>query len=65
MSIHNARKFVEKLRDDHDFRKKALATSGPEDLSAFLYAEGLAFDQRELVGAMTECMQQLESLKAV
>jgi predicted ribosomally synthesized peptide with nif11-like leader len=65
MSIHNARRFVEKLRDDHDFRKKTLATSGPEDLSAFLYAEGLAFDQRELVGAMAECMQQLESLRSV
>jgi len=64
MSIHNARRFVEKLRDDHEFRKKALVTSGPEDLSAFLYAEGLAFDQRELVGAMAECMQQLESLQA-
>ena len=45
MSIHNARIFVEKLRDDHDFRKKALATSGPEDLSVFLNAEGLTFDQ--------------------
>jgi len=65
MSIHNARRFIEKLRDDHDFRKKALAPSGPEDLSAFLSAEGLAFDQRELVGAMAECMQQLASLKAV
>ena len=64
MSIHNARIFVQKLRDDHDFRKKALATSGPEDLSAFLNTESLTFDQRELVGAMAECMQQLESLKA-
>ena len=65
MSIHNARRFIEKLRDDHDFRKKTLAASGPEDLFAFLYAEGLVFDQRELVGAMAECMQQLASLKAV
>ena len=61
MSINDARKFVLKLRENHKFRNKTLETSGPEDLSSFLHSEGLIFNQRELVGAMAECMEQLES----
>ena len=60
MSVNNARRFVEKMSEDHNFRNKVLATSGPEELSSFLHAESLIFDKRELVGAMAECMQQLD-----
>jgi len=60
MSIDNARTFVMKLREDHDFKNKVLQTAGPEDLLLFLNEENLPFDQRELVGAMAECMEQLE-----
>jgi len=60
MSIDNARTFVVKLREDHDFKNKVLQTAGPEDLLLFLNEESLPFDQRELVGAMAECMEQLE-----
>ena len=60
MSIDNARTFVAKLREDHDFKNKVLQTAGPEDLLLFLNEESLPFDQRELVGAMAECMEQLE-----
>ena len=60
MAINNARRFVEKLREDQNFRKKALATTEPEDLLSFLQEEGLPFNQRELVEAMAECMEQLE-----
>lgn len=60
MAINNARRFVEKLRQDQNFRKKALATTEPEDLLSFLREEGLPFNQRELVEAMAECMEQLE-----
>jgi hypothetical protein len=60
MSINNARIFVEKMREEHDFRQRALETTGLEEFSSFLHAEGLIFNQRELVGAMAECMQQLE-----
>lgn len=60
MPLNDARKFVAKMRGDHDFRKKALGATDPEDLAAFLNTEGLLFDQRELVGAMAECMAQLE-----
>jgi len=62
MSLDDARNFVVKMREDHRFREKALETTGSEDLAAFLQAEGLQFDQRQLVGAMAECMAQLEQL---
>ena len=61
MAINSARRFVEKLRQDRNFRKKALETTGQEDLLSFLQEEGLPFNQRELVEAMVECMEQLES----
>jgi len=60
MSINNARKFVEKMREEHNFRDRVLATSGPEEFSSFLYDEDLVFDKRELAEAMAECMRQLE-----
>ena len=60
MSLNNARRFVEKMREDQSFRNKTLQTTGQEDLSSVLQAEGLIFDQRELVVAMAECMAQLE-----
>jgi hypothetical protein len=49
MSLNNARRFVEKMREDQSFRNKALQTTGQEDLSS-----------GELVVAMAECMAQLE-----
>ena len=60
MAIDNARSFVEKMKQDKNFRRKALATTGPEDLLLFLQQEDLPFDQRELVEAMAECMEQME-----
>lgn len=60
MSINNARRFVAKLREDHNFKNKVLETTEPEDMFLFLHKEGLPFNQRELVGAMAECMEQLE-----
>jgi hypothetical protein len=60
MSINNARSFVEKMKQDKNFRRKALATTGPENLLLFLQRENLPFDQRELVEAMVECMEQME-----
>ena len=60
MSLNDARKFVDKMKDDHNFREKVMDTSSPEDLSLLLYAEGLKFDQRDLAGAMAECMARME-----
>ncbi len=60
MTIKNARRFVERMRQDRSFRKKALETTGPDDLLTFLQEEEMPFSQRELVEAMAECMEQLE-----
>jgi len=60
MAINNARRFVEKLKQDLEFRKKALATIESEELLSLLLEEGLSFNLRELVKAMAECMEQLE-----
>jgi len=63
MAIDNAREFVERLRQDQNFRERALGTADPEQLLLFLREEGLPFNQRELVEAMAECMAQLASQK--
>jgi len=60
MSLDDARNFVVKLRENREFRKNALQTKSLADLALFLREEGLRFDQRELIGAMAECMAQLE-----
>lgn len=61
MTIDNARRFVEKMKQDQSFRKKALATTNPEGLFSFLQEEGMPFNPRELVEAMVECMERLDS----
>jgi len=48
------------MKQDKNFRRKALVTTGQEDLLLFLQRENLPFDQRELVEAMAECMGQME-----
>jgi len=60
MSLNDARRFVEKMREDRDFRNRAAQTECSESLSSLLQAEGLLFDQKDLVEAMAECMEQLE-----
>lgn len=64
MSINNARTFVAKLREDHKFRNKVLETTKLEDFFVFLKEESLTFNQREIVGAIIECMEQLELQKS-
>jgi predicted ribosomally synthesized peptide with nif11-like leader len=64
MSIEDARNFVEKMREDLIFRGKVLQTKNPEDLALFLRGEQMQFDQRELAGAMAECMGQMEQQMA-
>jgi len=64
MSLNDARRFVEKMREERDFRSRASQTENPESLSSLLQVEGLLFDQKDLVEAMAECMEQLESQMA-
>ena len=60
MPLDDARKFVVKMREDKKFREKVLQTINPEDLALLLRGESMLFDQRELAGAMAECMAQME-----
>lgn len=60
MSLDDARKFVVKMREDRKFRERILQTINSEDLALFLREENMIFDQRELAGAMAECMAQME-----
>jgi len=60
MSLNDARRFVEKMREDRDFRNRAAQAEGQENLFSLLQADGLIFDQKDLVEAMAECMEQLE-----
>jgi hypothetical protein len=60
MPLDDAREFVVKMREDRNFREKVLQTANPEDLTLLLRGEMMIFDQRELVGAMAECMAQME-----
>lgn len=60
MPLDDARKFVVKMREDRKFREKILQTINSEDLALFLREENMIFDQRELAGAMAECMAQME-----
>lgn len=61
MAMGDAHRFVERMKQGRDFRKKVLATVGSGELLCLLEQEDMAFDQRELVEAMAECMEQLES----
>jgi len=60
MALEDARRFVVRMRESREFREQAAHGSGPEALRDFLRREGMSFDQQELVGAMAECMEQME-----
>jgi hypothetical protein len=62
MPLEDARSFVEQMRDNLEFRDKVWQTNELDDLTSFLRGKGLAFDQRELVGAMAECMAQMDQM---
>ncbi len=60
MPLNDARRFVAKMKDDSNFRDKAQNAGTLEKLTLLLSVEELKFDQKELVGAMAECMAQME-----
>lgn len=60
MPLEDARKFVAKMKENPEFRKEIVQAVSPEELHSLLYEEGMSFNQQELVGAMAECMAQME-----
>jgi predicted ribosomally synthesized peptide with nif11-like leader len=59
MPLEDARKFVARMKEDSEFRKKITQADGQE-LDTCLCEEGMLFTQKELIGAMAECMAELE-----
>jgi predicted ribosomally synthesized peptide with nif11-like leader len=60
MSLADARGFVARMKEDVGFRERVLRTVTPEEFATLMQREGILFDQRELAGAMAECMQAME-----
>ncbi len=60
MPQQDARKFVARMKEDPEFRQKVTQADGPEQLESCLHTEGMLFTQQELIGAMAECMAQME-----
>jgi predicted ribosomally synthesized peptide with nif11-like leader len=61
MSLDSAQLFVSKMRENRDFREKVRNVFDKEALWNLVKSEGYDFDEKDLVGAMAECMSELES----
>ncbi len=60
MPQEDARRFVARMKEDPEFRQKVIQADGPEQLDSCLRGAGMLFTQQELIGAMAECMAQME-----
>ncbi|MEN6462097.1 MAG: Nif11-like leader peptide family natural product precursor [Syntrophomonas sp.] len=48
MSIHSAKKFIERMKTDEDFAKKVIACKDSEERLAFVKMEGFDFTSAEI-----------------
>jgi hypothetical protein len=60
MSINDAHKFVEKLREDHKFRNEASRISNTTSMKEFIKTNDFDFEISRLVEAMADCMNEME-----
>jgi predicted ribosomally synthesized peptide with nif11-like leader len=61
MDTDSAQLFVQKMRDDKDFRDTVQEISDRAELWAYIENKGYAFDECDLVKAMAACMTELEA----
>ena len=61
MDTGSAQLFVQKMRDDKDFRDTVQAISDRTELWEYIENKGYAFDECDLVKAMAACMAELEA----
>ncbi|MFC1813005.1 Nif11-like leader peptide family natural product precursor [Thermodesulfobacteriota bacterium] len=61
MDTDSAQLFVQKMRDDKDFRDTVQEISDRTELWEYIENQGYAFDECDLVKAMAECMAELEA----
>lgn len=59
MSMEKAQQFVARMRVDHEFREAVKATADTESLRELLQRHGYDFNERDLVGAMAACMEEM------
>ena len=59
MSVEKAQQFVARMRIDQEFRGAVQATADTESLREMLRKSGYEFSERELVGAMVSCMEEM------
>lgn len=59
MTTTTAQHFVARMRMDREFREAVKATADGRALRRLLRASGYAFSERELVGAMVGCMEEM------
>jgi len=60
MTTDSAQLFVQKMRDDKDFRDTVQEISDRTELWEYIQNKGYAFDECDLVKAMAACMAELE-----
>jgi len=62
MSIGDAQRFVQRMRDDSGFRRSVTGFSVSSELWDFLKRSGFEFDPCDLVRAMADCLAELENI---
>ena len=64
MNIDDARRFVQKMREDRAFRRSVTGFGASSELWAFLKRSGFEFGPCDLVKAMAACMVESENTPA-
>jgi predicted ribosomally synthesized peptide with nif11-like leader len=59
MAHESARQFVERMRMDQEFRREVTATADTSAFQDLVHRSGYAFSERDLVGAMASCMEEM------
>lgn len=59
MSMEKAQQFVARMRMDQNFREVVKTTADTTALRELLQQSGYDFSERDLVGAMASCMEEL------
>jgi len=61
MNIDDAQRFVQKMRDDNNFRRSVTCFGASSELWDFIEKSGFVFDPCDLVKAMAACMAESEN----
>lgn len=61
MAFNSAQAFVQKMREDKNFREMMQNIGDREKLWNVIEDKGFEFDERDLVQAMAACMAELET----